>query len=114
MRETPIGVDILSATLDAHRLSDGAAAQFNNNKAGFRELKAWLKGHDLTRIVFEPTGPYHRNFEVAFEADYPRALVNPPLCAIAWDKGKNRSGGRAHAGHDGGGILFGSASQKHQ
>jgi len=77
IRETPIGINILSATLDVHRLSDGAAAQFSNNRAGFRALKAWLKGHDIARIVFEPTGPYHRDFEVAFEADFLRALVNP-------------------------------------
>jgi transposase len=77
MTETTIGVDISKATLDAHRLSDGAATQFSNDKAGFRALKAWLKGHDIARIVYEPTGPYHRHFEVALETDFPLAKVNP-------------------------------------
>lgn len=77
MTETTIGVDISKATLDAHRLSDGAATQFSNDKAGFRALKAWLKGHDIVRIVYEPTGPYHRHFEVALETDFPLAKVNP-------------------------------------
>jgi transposase len=77
MTETTIGIDISKATLDVHRLSDGAAAQFGNDKAGFRALKFWLKGHDLARVVYEPTGPYHRDFEIALEADYPLVKVNP-------------------------------------
>jgi len=77
MAETTIGMDISKASLDVYRLSDGAAAQFGNGNAGFRALKAWLKGHETARIVYEPTGPYHRNFEVAFEADYPLTKVNP-------------------------------------
>lgn len=72
-----IGIDISKATLDAHRLSDGAAAQFSNDKAGFRMLKVWLKGHDITRIIYEPTGPYHRDFEIALEANFPLVKVNP-------------------------------------
>ena len=77
MTETTIGIDISKATLDAHRLSDGAAAQFSNDKAGFRRLKAWLKGHDIARIIYEPTGPYHRDFEISLEAAFPLAKVNP-------------------------------------
>jgi hypothetical protein len=55
MTETTIGIDISKATLDAHRLSDGAAAQFSNDKAGIRMQKAWLKGDDITLIIYEPT-----------------------------------------------------------
>ena len=77
MTETTIGIDISKATLDAHRLSDGATVQFSNDKAGFRMLKAWLKGHDIARIVYEPTGPYHRDFEIAPEAGSPLVKVNP-------------------------------------
>ena len=77
MTETTIGIDISKATLDVHRLSDGTAAQFGNDKAGFRALKGWLKGHGIARVVYEPTGPYHRNFEIALEANYPLVKVNP-------------------------------------
>ena len=77
MTETTIGIDISKATLDAHRLSDGSAASFSNDKAGFRALKSWLKGHDIARIVYEPTGPYHRDFEVALQRDLPLTKVNP-------------------------------------
>lgn len=77
MTETTIGIDISKANLDVHRLSDDTAAQFSNDKAGFRALKSWLKGHDIARVVYEPTGPYHRHFEIALEADYPLVKVNP-------------------------------------
>ena len=77
MTNDTIGIDISKATLDAHRLSDGASAQFNNTKAGFAALQRWLKNHGIARIVYEPTGPYHRAFEVALAARFPLVKVNP-------------------------------------
>ncbi len=77
MTNDTIGIDISKATLDAHRLSDGASVQFNNTKAGFAALQRWLKSHDIARIVYEPTGPYHRAFEVAMAAQFPLVKVNP-------------------------------------
>ena len=77
MTNDTIGIDISKATLDAHRLSDGASAQFSNNKAGFSALQGWLKNHDIARIVYEPTGPYHRAFEVAMATQFPLVKVNP-------------------------------------
>ena len=77
MTETTIGIDISKATLDAHRLSDGTAVQFGNDKAGFRALKNWLKGRNVARVVYEPTGPYHRDFEIALQKDLPLVKVNP-------------------------------------
>ena len=77
MTNYSIGVDISKATLDVHRPKDGATARFSNDKAGFGALKAWLKGYEIARIVYEPTGPYHRDFELALEADFPLVKVNP-------------------------------------
>jgi len=77
MTNDTIGIDISKATLDAHRLSDGASAQFSNDKAGFAALKRWLKRHNIARIVYEPTGPYHRAFEVAMVTQFPLVKVNP-------------------------------------
>lgn len=77
MTKTTIGIDISKATLDVHRLNDSAAAQFSNDKAGFRALKAWLKGHEIARMVYEPTGPYHRDLEIALETVFPLVKVNP-------------------------------------
>lgn len=49
MTNDTIGIDISKATLDAHRLRDGASAQFSNTKAGFTALQRWLKNHDIAR-----------------------------------------------------------------
>ncbi len=77
MTDDTIGVDISKATLDVHRLSDNASAQFDNNKAGFASLQRWLNDHDIARVIYEPTGPYHRAFEVAMAAHFPLVKVNP-------------------------------------
>jgi len=71
MTDDTIGVDISKATLDVHRLSDNASAQFDNNNAGFAALRSWLNEHNVARIVYEPTGPYHRAFEVAMASRFP-------------------------------------------
>lgn len=77
MTDDTIGIDISKDTLDAYRLSDGALAQFGNNKAGLTSLRHWLKNRSIARIVYEPTGPYHRAFEVAMAARFPLVKVNP-------------------------------------
>jgi transposase len=77
MNPSTIGVDISKGSLDVHRLPDGASRRFSNDKAGYRSLIAWL-GADVARVVFEPTGPYHRAFERAMaDADLPLVKVNP-------------------------------------
>ncbi len=77
MADCTIGVDISKATLDAHRLADGAWARFDNDRRGFRALLAWI-GTAPSRVIFEPTGAYHRAFERALAAaGVPLAKVNP-------------------------------------
>lgn len=77
MTDVTIGVDISKARLDVHRLSDGTAAQFGNDKAGFRAMRSWLEGHDIVQVVYEATGPYHRGFETALGTRFPLIKVNP-------------------------------------
>ena len=73
-----VGVDICKATLDVHLHPAGAARQFANDAKGIKALIAWLSGHDIARVVFEPTGPYHHGFERRLgEAGLPLAKVNP-------------------------------------
>ncbi|MEM1409505.1 MAG: IS110 family transposase [Pseudomonadota bacterium] len=77
MTEPIIGVDISKDRLDAHRLPDGTVRQFPNTRSGRRAFLAWA-GHDVNRIVYEPTGPYHRAFEAACrDADLPLCKINP-------------------------------------
>ena len=77
MTETTIGVDVSKDTLDAHRHPDGDGRRFANNAAGHKALIAWI-GSAATRIVFEPTGPYHGALERALaKASLPVVKVNP-------------------------------------
>ena len=77
MDNDSIGVDISKDHLDVHALSRGAAARFSNTPAGFRALTRWLGKPALARVVYEPTGFYHRAFEAYFEARLPLVRVNP-------------------------------------
>lgn len=77
MTEQTIGVDISKSHLDVFRLEDGAAQRFENSAVGFRALRKWLEKAPIVRIVFEPTGPYHKAFEAALGQIFPLVKVNP-------------------------------------
>jgi transposase len=73
-----LGVDISKETLDVYLHPAGAAASFANDRKGFTALIKWLGGFVVSRIVYEPTGAYHRAFEQRFlEASFTLAKVNP-------------------------------------
>ena len=72
-----VGVDISKRRLDVYRLPEGKTAQFTNDAAGFADLIAWI-GPSITRVAYEPTGPYHRRFEQALgTAKLPLVKINP-------------------------------------
>jgi transposase len=78
MTQYTIGVDISKAHLDVHRLPDGIARQFTNDRRGFAAMIKWIGKLNLERIVYEPTGVFHRYFEDALAmAGLPLAKVNP-------------------------------------
>jgi transposase len=68
MTQITIGADISKDRLDVYRLPDGARRQFGNDPAGHKALIAFT-GKEAVRIVFEPTGPYHRAFETALSKE---------------------------------------------
>lgn len=77
MTQSTIGIDISKDILDVHRLADGATCRFANTAAGHKALVAWI-GCEGARVIFEPTGPYHRAFERALtRAGLPLVKVNP-------------------------------------
>lgn len=77
MTDHNIGVDISKSHLDVFRLEDGMAQRFDNSVAGFRALTRWLGKTLVVRVVFEPTGAYHKAFEVALGEKFPLVKVNP-------------------------------------
>lgn len=73
-----VGVDISKDTLDIHSHPAGLTKRLANDVKGIRSLLVWLGGFRVVRIVFEPTGPYHRTFErLLGEAGLPLVKVNP-------------------------------------
>ena len=73
MKNDTIGVDVSKDHLDAYRLADGPPLT-----SGRKALLKWLAEKPVERVVFEPTGPYHRAFESALgAAGVPFAKVNP-------------------------------------
>lgn len=78
MTLTTIGVDVSKDALDVHRLPDGESRRFANDATGHRALIRWLGKTPVERVVYEPTGPYHRAFERALsEAGLALCKVNP-------------------------------------
>jgi len=78
MNSSTIGIDISKDFLDVHRLPEGAVSRFGNNKAGHKALIGWLGQTPIARIVYEPTGAYHRGLERTLAAaGLPLAKVNP-------------------------------------
>jgi transposase len=79
MKNDTIGVDISKDHFDAHRLTDRGSRRFVNDRSGHRAFVKWLTQTPVDRVVFEPTGPYHRAFERTLgRAGVPYAKVNPP------------------------------------
>jgi transposase len=78
MTDATIGIDVSKARLHVHRLPDGAQRTFTNDRLGLENLIEWLGGLGIGRVVFEPTGWYHRGLEDALAAaDVPACKVNP-------------------------------------
>lgn len=77
MTQHIIGIDIAKDTLDVCRLPDGKEQRFANSKVGLKALLAWI-GKNALRVIFEPTGPYHRALETALaSAGHGVIKVNP-------------------------------------
>ena len=77
MTKDTIGCDISKDRIDAFRLSDRTYVQVPNNGAGYEDLLAWFGQDALARVVYEPTGAYHRAFEEALAGRAPLCKVNP-------------------------------------
>ena len=77
MTEHAIGVDISKSHLDVFDAERREAKRFENSISGFRAFEKWLGKLEIARVVYEPTGPYHRNFEERFCDKLPLIKVNP-------------------------------------
>lgn len=73
-----VGVDISKLTLDVYLQPQATARQFPNTAGGIKTLLAWHGQTTLHRVVFEPTGAYHRGLERQLgNAGVPMVKANP-------------------------------------
>jgi hypothetical protein len=87
MNNDTIGVDVSKDHLDAHRLADGASRRFANDKCGRKAFVKWFAQTPVQRVVFEPTGPYHRAFERALgAAGVPFRPAASPRRSASWPR----------------------------
>lgn len=63
MSDITIGADISKDHIDLHSLPDGRTLKVANDRKGFAAVVAWIGSKAVQRIVYEPTGPYHKAFE---------------------------------------------------
>lgn len=77
MVDQTIGIDVSKSHLDAYCLETASSRRFDNSPRGLRELSKWLGTARIARVVFEPTGPYHRQLEKALSGRFPAVKVNP-------------------------------------
>ena len=114
MTDHILGVDISKANLDVHLMPTGETQQFANSTVGFRRLIAWLRERPVSRVVYEPTGPWHRDFERALgKAGLSlsgQSVAGAALCAGTGPKGQDGRHRRPDLGGNGPGA--GPASLK--
>jgi len=63
MTDITIGADISKDHIDLHMLPDGQILKVTNDRKGFAAIVRWIGTKSVERIVYEPTGPYHKTFE---------------------------------------------------
>jgi len=78
MTKDSIGIDVSKLWLDVHRLSTGESTRFANDRDGHDRLLRWIGKAPVARVVYEPTGRYHRDaMQRLMAADLPLVEVNP-------------------------------------
>lgn len=78
MHEITIGADISKDHIDLHRLPGGERLRITNDRKGFAAILRWIGDMPVERIVYEPTGAYHKALErVMLTHGLPLSKVNP-------------------------------------
>jgi transposase len=78
MTDITIGADISKDHIDLYSLPDGKVLRVANDRKGFVAVVRWIGAGSVERIVYEPTGPYHKAFERFMTTQgLPLSKVNP-------------------------------------
>lgn len=80
MTDITIGADISKDHIDLHSLPDSQTLRVTNDRKGFAAILKWIGTKGVERIVYEPTGPYHKAFERFMATQgLPLSKLNPRL-----------------------------------
>jgi transposase len=72
------GVDVSQDWLDAHVWPNDKRLRVANTKEGIRKLKRWLQQFDLSVVVIEATGRWHRLlWRSLFQSTIPVVVIDP-------------------------------------
>lgn len=78
MNKHIIGIDISKDKIDAYCLKTQDSKIFSNTPEGLKLFVKWAKNKEPDRLIFEPTGAYHKNFQqTCFKAKFLLVKVNP-------------------------------------
>ncbi len=76
MDKVVAGIDVSKASLDI--CAAGQTRRFANDGTSWRALGAWLRGLEVSRVVMEATGRYHRKVhQCLHDRGFEVVLVNP-------------------------------------
>ena len=76
MDKVVAGIDVSKASLDI--CAAGQMRRFANDATSWRALGAWLRGLEVSRVVMEATGRYHRRVhQCLHDRGFEVVLVNP-------------------------------------
>lgn len=75
--QVSVGIDVSKAHLDAAIYPSGQTLHVPNTRKGHNQLLRWIGKADVFRVVFEATGPWHKEMERALAtAGLPTVKVN--------------------------------------
>lgn len=73
-----VGIDVSKDHLDAAQYPSGDLIQTSNDTKGLRMLLRWIARQRAVHVVFEATGPFHRQLESHLaKAGIPFSRINP-------------------------------------
>jgi transposase len=76
--KSSVGIDVSKDKLDVHVLPSGERLALANSREAVRKLKRWLERFDLSLVVIEATGKWHRQLWRSLSAAaIPVAMIDP-------------------------------------
>jgi transposase len=83
-----VGVDACKSWLDAHVLPSAQTLRVPNTGEGIRKLKRWLDRFEVSLVVIEATGKWHRQVHRSLIAAGIAVAVTDPFRVRAFAKAK--------------------------